>query len=97
MINKRQTKAEMAGVSKERIQTLMNNHTTYELLVHSKEKGRELLEIAVYVMCVLSAIVTIGQFAAQPTRFSGDGLQWQPHSVPVMSQHNVEASLETKS
>jgi hypothetical protein len=95
--NKQQTKAEMAGVFKERIETLMNNHTTYELLVHSKEKGRELLEIAVYVMCVLSAIVTIWQFASQTTRFSVDGLQGQLHSVPVMSQHKVEASFETRS
>jgi hypothetical protein len=75
----------------------MNNHTTYELLVRSKEKGRELLEIAVYIMCVLSAIVTIWQFASQTTRFSVDGLQWQLHSVPAVSQHNVETNLETRS
>jgi hypothetical protein len=75
----------------------MNNHTTYELLVHSKEKGRELLEIAVYVMCVLSAIVAIWQFASQSTRLPVDGSPGQLRSVPVMSQHNLEVGLETRS
>jgi hypothetical protein len=75
----------------------MNNHTTYELLVHSKEKGRELLEIAVYAMCVLSAMVTIWQFASQPVRSPVDGLQRQLNSVPAMSQHNLEVGLETRS
>ena len=75
----------------------MNNHTTYELLVHSKEKGREVLEIAAYAMCVLSAIVAIWQFALQSTRFSVDGLPGQLRSVPVMSQHHLEVGLENRS
>lgn len=44
----------------------MNNRTTYSLLVRSEEKSRDLLETAVYAMCVLSAVFAIYQFAQQP-------------------------------
>ena len=58
----------MAGVLKERIQRLMNNDTTYALLVHSEEKGRSIMETAVYALLGLSAILSIFQFVQQPNR-----------------------------
>jgi len=58
----------MAGVLKERIHRLMNNDTTYALLVQSEEKGRNIMETAVYALLGLSAILSILQFVQQPDR-----------------------------
>jgi hypothetical protein len=44
----------------------MNNQTTYALLTRSEEKGRDVLETAVYAGCILSAVFAIWQFAQQP-------------------------------
>jgi hypothetical protein len=44
----------------------MNNRTTYSLLLRSEEKSRDMLETAVYALCVLSAVFAIWQFAQQP-------------------------------
>jgi hypothetical protein len=65
----------------------MSNQTTYALLVRSKETSRDLLEAAVYGLCVLSAIFAIWQFVAQSSRLSVDGLVSRPHSAPVISHH----------
>ena len=75
----------------------MNNHTTYELLVQSEEKGRTIMETAVYIMCILSVVVAIFQFIGQPTPdpFAGSDLPAQP--TPIVSHHAVEAVLSTKS
>ena len=75
----------------------MNNHTTYELLVQSEEKGRTIMETAVYIMCILSVVVAIFQFIGQPTPdpFAGSDSPAQP--TPVVSHHAVEAVLGTKS
>jgi hypothetical protein len=75
----------------------MNNQTTYTLLVRSEEKGRDLLETAVYAMCILSAIIAIWQFVGQSSRLSVDGLAFRTHLVPMMSQHAVESDLDTES
>jgi hypothetical protein len=40
--------------------------STYSLLVTSEEKGRAILEIAVFVACILSIVFTISQFAQTP-------------------------------
>ena len=46
----------------------MNNQveSTYGLLIRSEEKGRGILEIAVFAASVLSVIFTIYQFAQTP-------------------------------
>jgi hypothetical protein len=75
----------------------MNNQTTYTLLVRSEEKGRDLLETAVYAMCILSAIIAIWQFVGQSSRLSVDGLALRMHPVAMMSQHAVEPDLDTES
>ena len=46
----------------------MNNDTTYALLVRSEEKGRSIMETAVYALLGLSAILSILQFIQQPER-----------------------------
>jgi hypothetical protein len=46
----------------------MNNDTTYALLVRSEEKGRSIMETAVYALLGLSAILSIWQFVQQPER-----------------------------
>jgi hypothetical protein len=53
---------------KERIHRHMNNDTTYALLVQSEEKGRSIMETAVYALLGLSAILSILQFVQQPER-----------------------------
>ncbi len=72
----------------------MNNQTTYALLVRSEEKNRDLLEAAVYAMCILSAIVAIWQFVEQSSRLSVDGLALRTQPAPVVSHHTVEPHLD---
>jgi hypothetical protein len=52
----------------------MNNQSIYALLVRSEEKSRDMLETAVYAICVLSAVFAIWQFAQQPNPLPMDGL-----------------------
>lgn len=44
----------------------MKNEYTCKLLVQSEEKSRNILEIALYGLIALSAILSIWQFAEQP-------------------------------
>jgi len=46
----------------------MNNDTTYAMLVQSEEKGRSIMETAVYALLGVSAILSILQFVQQPER-----------------------------
>jgi hypothetical protein len=75
----------------------MNSQTTYTLLVRSEEKNRDLLETAVYALCILSAIVAIWQFIDQSSRLSVDRLALRPQAAPVVSYHAVERPLNGKS
>jgi hypothetical protein len=75
---------------------IMNNESesTYALLVRSEEKGRGMLEMVVYALCILSAMATIWQFIGQPAPVSYESLGAPAQPVPVMSQHAVEAELD---
>ena len=75
----------------------MNKHTTYELLVQSEEKGRTIIETAVYITCILSVVVAIFQFIGQPTPDPFAGFESPARPTPVVSHHAVEAVLDTKS
>jgi len=46
----------------------MKTHTatTYDLIVQSEDKSRTLIETIIYALFILSAIVSIWQFAVQP-------------------------------
>ncbi len=69
----------------------------YGLLVHSEEKGRGIMETAVYATCILSVVAAIFQFIGQPipVPFAGFGAPVQ--SAPIISHRTVEATVETKS
>jgi hypothetical protein len=43
----------------------MKKRSTYRLLMHSEEKGRNVLETALYGLFAVSALVTFWQFAEQ--------------------------------
>ena len=79
---------------------IMNNEaqkSTYSLLVNSEEKGRGILETAVYASCILSVAAAILQFVNQPTPDPFAGWQSPAQPTPVVSHHAVEVGLETKS
>jgi len=63
----------------------MNNDTTYTLLVRSEEKGRSIMETAVYVLLSLSAILSILQFVQQPERMPTT-LTIQAYEISDVSQ-----------
>jgi hypothetical protein len=65
--NFRQKRKQLASL-KERIHRHMKNDTTYAMLVQSEEKGRSIMETAVYALLGLSAILSILQFVQQPER-----------------------------
>jgi hypothetical protein len=73
------------------------SQSIYGLLVRSEEKGRSIMETAVYAMCILSAVVAIWQFVGQPAPLSYESLVSPAQPVPVMSQHAVQANVQTKS
>ena len=78
---------------------IMNNETEsiYGLLVHSEEKGRGIIETAVYATCILSVVTAIFQFVGQPTPDPFAGFEAPARPVPVVSHHAVEAVLDRKS
>lgn len=49
--------------------------SAYALLVRSEEKGRSVLETVLYVAFILSAVLSIWQFAQQPMKVPAAGLQ----------------------
>jgi hypothetical protein len=64
----------------------MNKQSTYALLVRSKEKSRNIMETALFGLFGLSAVVSIWQFAQQPTslplnRAKSAGVQCVAHAV----------------
>lgn len=52
--------------------------STYTLLVRSEEKGRGILETALYTLFILSAVASIWQFAQQPVNVPAAGLLPSP-------------------
>jgi hypothetical protein len=78
---------------------IMKNETQsiYGLLVRSEEKGRSIMETAVYAMCIVSAVAGIWQFIGQPAPLSFESLVSPAQPVPVMSQHTLEVDSNTKS
>ena len=78
----------------------MNNEahqSIYGLLVHSEEKGRGIMETAVYATCILSVAAAILQFISQPTPDPFAGFDSSAQPTPVVSHQTVEAVVDTKS
>jgi len=61
--------------------------STYSLLVRSEEKGRGVLEIAVYVACVVSVVFTIAQFAQMPLATSA------APATPCVACHAIKSDV----
>jgi len=74
---------------------IMNNEaqSTYGLLVRSEEKGRSIMETVVYALFVLSAIISIWQFGAQPGPLPVDAPTPDPYVAPQMSHHQAGSCL----
>ena len=63
----------------------MKRRTTYRLLVQSEEKGKNLLEVAIYGLVALSVMLTIWQFAEQPLQTTAKVLQRPVAEVQIAS------------
>jgi hypothetical protein len=82
--------------SPRRLKIMKNDQTLYGILAGSEEKGREVMETAVYATCILSVVAAIFQFIGQPTPDPFAGFDPAVQPVPVVS-HAAEAVWETKS
>jgi hypothetical protein len=61
--------------------------STYALLVRSEEKSRGVLEVVLYACFILSAVFSIWQFAQQPVRLPGAGVEAAPCVTCTDSAH----------
>ena len=75
----------------------MNSQTTYTLLVRSEEKNRDLLETAVYALCILSVIVAIWQFVGQSSRLSVERLALRPQPASLVLYDALDRHLDAES
>ena len=75
---------------------MKNDHTLYGILAGSEEKGRGVMETAVYATCILSVVVAIFQFIGQPAQDPFAVFYPTPQPVPVVS-HTAQPAWETKS
>jgi hypothetical protein len=82
--------------SPRRLKIMKNDQTLYGILAGSEEKGRDVMETAVYGTCILSVVAAIFQFVGQPTPDPFAGFDPTAQPVPVVS-HAVKAVGETKS
>ncbi len=66
----------------------MKSHeeSTYALLVRSEDKSQGILETVLYAFFILSAIVSIWQFAQQPVELSAPGLTSHIATVTVVDE-----------
>jgi hypothetical protein len=69
-----------SGVMNERTDTtdrLEDQHkeSTYALLIRSEEKSRNVIEMAIYPILILGAVIAIWQFAQQPVNIPAAGLK----------------------
>ena len=53
-----------------------NQHeSTYALLIRSEEKSRNVIEMAIYPILILGAVIAIWQFAQEPVSIPSTGLK----------------------
>ena len=63
-------------VMKEQIGTTdQHKESTYALLIRSEEKSRNVIEMAIYPILILGAVIAIWQFAQQPVNIPAAGLK----------------------
>jgi len=51
-----------------------HKESTYALLIRSEEKSRNVIEMAIYPILILGAVIAIWQFAQQPVNIPTAGL-----------------------
>ena len=63
---------------------------TYALLIRSEEKSRNIIEMAIYPILILGAVIAIWQFAQQPVNIPAAGLK-RPCDIvfAASAQNNV--------
>jgi len=57
-----------------RVQPENQYESTYALLIRSEEKNRNVIEMAIYPILILGAVIAIWQFAQQPVNMPPAGL-----------------------
>jgi hypothetical protein len=67
------------------------SESTYTLLARSQEKGRTVLEILIFVLCIFSVVVVIWQFAQTPLESSAPGV------TPCIACQTSAPKLPTRS
>jgi hypothetical protein len=67
----------------DRAEEAVQHESTYALLVRSEEKERTFLETASVILCALSAIAAIWQFAQQPIVLPLDAVPTIAQTTPV--------------
>ena len=82
--------------SPRRLKIMKNDQSLYGILAGSSEKGREVMETAVYATCLLSVVAAIFQFIGQPTADPFAGFDRAAQPAPVVS-HAVQAVSARKS
>jgi hypothetical protein len=82
--------------SPRRLKIMKKDQTLYGILADSEEKGRGVLETAVYATCILSVVAAIFQFIGQPAQDPFAVFYPTEQPVPVVS-HTVQPVSDTKS
>ena len=63
------------------------HESTYALLMRSEEKERGILEIIVFALIILCAIVSLFQFAGQSVAFPISAVHGADSGAPTITQH----------
>jgi hypothetical protein len=53
----------------------MKKRYTYKLLIQSEERSRNILEMALYALVAISVLLSIWQFAEQPSMLPSEGTE----------------------
>src|SRR5262245_65513845 len=72
--------------SPRRLKIMKNDQTLYGILAGSEEKGRGIMETAVYDTCILSVVAAIFQFVGQLTADPFAGFYTTAEPVQVVSK-----------
>ena len=72
-------------------EAVQREESTYALLVRSEERERTFLETAFVILCALSAIAAIWQFAQQPIVLPLDAVPTIAATTPVRSMTCLHA------
>jgi hypothetical protein len=75
----------------DRAEEAIKHESTYALLVRSEEKERTFLETALCILCALSAIAAIWQFAQQPIALPLEAVTTVADATQVRTMSSLHA------